>query len=110
MLGYSERSKGYRVYNTETKIVEESIHVRFDDKLDPEKSKLVEKFADLEITLVESDKTPEATVTQNSEEIKSPEIPKKVKSRINISEDLILGNKDEPHFRITTGWQLCKKN
>ena len=27
MLGYSERSKGYRVYNTETKIVEESIHL-----------------------------------------------------------------------------------
>jgi hypothetical protein len=37
MLGYSERSKGYKVYNSETKIVEESIHVRFDDKLDLEK-------------------------------------------------------------------------
>ena len=33
MLGYSERSKGYRVNNTETRIVEESINVRFDDKL-----------------------------------------------------------------------------
>ena len=56
MLGYSERSKGYRVYNTETQIMEEPIHVRFDDKLDSKKSKLVEKFADLEITLAGPEK------------------------------------------------------
>ncbi|WJX24547.1 hypothetical protein P8452_13641 [Trifolium repens] len=31
-IGYSERSKAYRVYNSETNTVEESIHVRFDDK------------------------------------------------------------------------------
>ena len=31
-LGYSERSKAYRVYNNETLRVEESIHVSFDDK------------------------------------------------------------------------------
>ena len=31
-LGYSERSKAYRLYNSETLCVEESIHVRFDDK------------------------------------------------------------------------------
>ena len=39
MLGYSECSKGYRVYNIETWIVEESIGVRFDDKLGSQKSK-----------------------------------------------------------------------
>ena len=39
MLGYSGRSRGYKVYNTETQIVEESISVRFDDKLDSQKSK-----------------------------------------------------------------------
>src|SRR4051812_40319052 len=33
LLGYSKRSKGYRVYNIETLIVEESINIRFDDKL-----------------------------------------------------------------------------
>src|SRR4051812_4031560 len=33
LLGYSEHSKGYRVYNTETLIVEESIHVIFDNNL-----------------------------------------------------------------------------
>ena len=42
------------MYNTETLIVEESIYVRFDDKLDPKKSKLVENFADLEITFSDS--------------------------------------------------------
>ncbi|KAK2450471.1 hypothetical protein QL285_009586 [Trifolium repens] len=31
-IGYSERSKSYRVYNSETKTVEESMHVKFDDK------------------------------------------------------------------------------
>jgi len=31
-LGYSERSKAYRLYNSETLYVEESMHVRFDDK------------------------------------------------------------------------------
>jgi hypothetical protein len=31
-IGYSKRSKASRVYNSETNTVEESIHVRFDDK------------------------------------------------------------------------------
>jgi len=31
-LGYSERSKTYRVYNSETLCVEEPMHVKFDDK------------------------------------------------------------------------------
>jgi len=31
-LGYSERSKAYRVYNSETQCVEESIDIKFDDK------------------------------------------------------------------------------
>jgi len=31
-LGYSKRSKAYRLYNSETLSVEESMHVKFDDK------------------------------------------------------------------------------
>ena len=31
-LGYSEWSKAYRLYNSETLCVEESMHVKFDDK------------------------------------------------------------------------------
>ena len=49
MIGYSERSRGYIVYNTETQIVEESISVRFDDKLDSQKSKQNEFLADIEV-------------------------------------------------------------
>jgi len=32
-LGYSERSKAYKVYNLETQCVEESMHIKFDDKV-----------------------------------------------------------------------------
>jgi len=31
-LGYSERSRTYKVYNSDTLCVEESMHVKFDDK------------------------------------------------------------------------------
>jgi len=37
LLGYSESSKAYRVYNSRTSLVEESIHVRFND-FKPDKS------------------------------------------------------------------------
>src|SRR3954467_14435507 len=49
LLGYSERSKGYRVYNTETLIVEELINIRFDDKLSLEKPKQFENYAGIEV-------------------------------------------------------------
>ena len=47
-LGYSERSKAYRVYNSETLCVEESMHVKFDDK-EPgnETPEQDESFADI---------------------------------------------------------------
>src|SRR3954464_4374358 len=54
LLGYSERSKGYRVYNTETLIVEESINIRFDDKLGSEKPKQVDNFAGYDIDISEA--------------------------------------------------------
>src|SRR4030066_2100487 len=50
-IGYSERSKAYRVYNSETNMVEESIHVKFDDK-EPgsEMSELSKNFAGIQIS------------------------------------------------------------
>jgi len=47
-LGYSERSKAYKVYNSETLCVEESMHVKFDDK-EPgsETPEQDESFADI---------------------------------------------------------------
>src|ERR1044072_2860944 len=107
LLGYSECSKGYRIYNIETLVVEESIHVRFDDKLDSDKSKLVEKFADLEITFLEpgdKDKTLEAkeSEAQNQEASTSEaaasdqSIPRRNRARTSHPEELILGSRDAP--------------
>src|SRR4030066_1961774 len=50
-IGYSNRSKAYRVYNSETNMVEQSIHVKFDDKeLDNEMSELSKNFAGIQIS------------------------------------------------------------
>jgi hypothetical protein len=46
-IGYFERSKAYRFYNSKTHMVEESIHVKFDDKEPNNKMlELIESFAD----------------------------------------------------------------
>src|ERR1044072_1667541 len=105
LLRYSERSKGYRIYNKETLIVEESIHVRFDDKLDSDKSKLVEKLADLEITFPEPGdkakspeaKEPEAHIPEasTSEDGTSDQpLLRRTRARASHPEELILGSKD----------------
>ena len=66
MLGYSECSKGYRVYNAETQLVEESIHVKFDDKLGSQEPKLSENSAGGDIDMASSEALPEAR--QHSED------------------------------------------
>jgi len=50
-LGYSERSKAHRVYNSETLFVEESTHMKFDDK-EPGSETLEqdESFANIQAT------------------------------------------------------------
>ena len=59
MLGYSKRSKGYRVYNTKTLIVEGFINIRFDDKLGPQKSKQKDSLADLKLQFIGSEDSPD---------------------------------------------------
>ena len=50
MLRYFEISKAYKVYKSRTLVVEEVIHVRFDDtKLDKESLELGESFVDLRL-------------------------------------------------------------
>ena len=50
-LGYSERSKAYKVYNSETQCVEESMHIKFDDKKPgSEIPELVESFAEMHVS------------------------------------------------------------
>ena len=50
LLGYSETSKAYRVYNSRTLVVEEAIHVRSNDtKPDTKILGLDESFADIRL-------------------------------------------------------------
>jgi len=49
-LGYSERSKAYRVYNSKTQCVEKSMHIKFDDKEPGNKTlEKGESFADMQV-------------------------------------------------------------
>ena len=41
-LGYSTNRKVYRVFNSRTKVVEESIHVKFDDMISPPRKEVVD--------------------------------------------------------------------
>ena len=62
-LGYNERSKAYIVYDSETLCVEESMHIKFDDKQPgnetPEQG---ESFVDMQVPedTSEPDDTPES--------------------------------------------------
>jgi len=62
-VGYSKRSKAFRVYNLETQCFEESMQIKFDDK-DPgsEIPELGESFANIEVfdDTLEPDQTPES--------------------------------------------------
>src|ERR1051325_6791837 len=96
MLGYSERSKGYKVYDTETRIVEESINVKFDDKLGPQKSKQKDSLADIEVQISGSKDSPdketgsEETIKETSKE---PIQKKPSRSSATHHEQMILGKK-----------------
>jgi transposase InsO family protein len=109
LVGYSEISKGYRVYDILSKTIVESIYVRFEDKLDSDKSKLAEKFAYLDITSSESedknkaledkeseDVEPEATASEDVVTTSDPRHQKKNRITTSHPEELILGNKDAP--------------
>ncbi|WJX25006.1 hypothetical protein P8452_14084 [Trifolium repens] len=123
-IGYSEHSKAYRVYNSETNTVEESIHVIFDDK-EPD-SKMSEQDdsyagAPYQYNLPEPEKTSEGNEASEAEiEVDSEgtslieafeehddisedemqdnaEAPKrKFKYKSSHPEVLILGNKESP--------------
>ncbi|KAK2414909.1 bromodomain-containing protein [Trifolium repens] len=116
-IGYSERSKSYRVYNSETNIVEESMHVKFDDKEpDDKKSEPVIDLsgsADSEdeapeydnyIESVEDSETHEATPSDaaqehqtNDDNSEATDIPRNTfKYKSSHREELILGNKNSP--------------
>ena len=92
------------MYNTETLIVEESVKVRFDDKLGYQKPKQIENSVGTEVPLANS----ESTEVKNSEDhtienaldnLRISEEPPQKRHPILTSahpEDVIIGNKDDP--------------
>lgn len=93
------------MYNNEIRIVEESIHVKFDDKLDLDKSKIVEKFLDLEISYSDSKgneskvkdfEDSQHKVSQSESKVVSPVPLRNQKQRYSHPKELILGDKAEP--------------
>jgi len=115
-LGYSERSKAYRVYNSKTLCVEESMHVKFNEK-EPgnETPKQDESVADMQVPkdssesnqTAEYEEIPEAEITpeaqdkvasdeaqDGSQQANQPKNTFKYKS--SHPEDQIIGNKESP--------------
>jgi len=78
-LSYSERSKAYKVYNSETLCVEKSMHVIFDDK-EPgnETSEQDESVADIQV----SEDTLEPYQTAEYEEIQETEIASEAQDEV----------------------------
>jgi len=115
-LGYSERTKAYRVYNSETLYVEESMHVKFDDK-EPGNETLEqdESFADIQDSedtpepdqIDESEISPEVVPTPEAQEEVASDVAQdgsqqadqsknKFKYKSSHPEDQIIGNKESP--------------
>jgi len=106
-LGYSERSKTYKVYNSETHCVEESMHVKFDDK-EPgsETPEQDESFVDIPATedtskpdqIEESEDSPEAEPTSETQDgsQQSNQSKNTFKYKSSHPDDQIIGNKDSP--------------
>jgi hypothetical protein len=115
-LGYSERSNAYRVYNFETLCVEESMHVKIDDK-EPgnETPEQGESFANIQVPKdtsepnqipesydsLEAEPTPEAQNEVASDEAQdcsqqANQSKNTFKYKSSHPEDLIIGNKESP--------------
>jgi len=75
-LGYSERSKTYRLYNSETLCVEESMHVKFDDKEPGDKtSEQDENFAGSEESDDYSEPDQISDLNDNSKAVTAADTP-----------------------------------
>ena len=115
-LGYFERSKAYKVYNSDTLCVEESMQVKFDDKEPgnetPEQGESVADMQGPKYTLEndqtsESEESPEAKPTLEAQDEVASDEARDGSQQANQSrntfkyksshpEDLIIGNKESP--------------
>jgi len=116
VLGYSKRSKAYRVYNSETLCVEESMHVKFDDKKPgSETQEQDESATNIQVTedtpepdqTVESKDSLEAEPTLEAQDEVASDEAQDGSQKANQSkntfkyksshlEDQVIGNKDSP--------------
>jgi len=115
-LGYSERSKAYKVYNSETLCVEESMDVKFHDK-EPgnETAEQDESFADIHDSedtpepdqIDESKVSPEVVPTSEAQEEVASDVAQEGSQQADQSmntfkyksshpDDQIIGNKESP--------------
>ena len=88
-LGYSTNSKAYRVFNSRTKVVEESIHIKFDDLISPPRKEVVDDDVG---TLKKEDNQ---DIQKGLEEM-------------NINEDSI--EKEETHTSLPKDWARVKNH
>ena len=115
-LGYFERSKAYKVYNSETQCVKESMYIRLDDKeIGNEIPELVESFADIQVSeepsepdqTLESYESPEVEPNPDSHNKEASDEAQDGSHQATQSRntykyknshpgDLIIGNKDSP--------------
>ena len=83
-LGYSSRSKAYRVFNKRTSSIEESLHVSFDEHFD--------KFV--------PSATDDDDIVQNESLIDLPRVDKEEEELENIPSKPLVDVKDHPHDQI----------
>src|SRR4030066_1714029 len=100
-IGYSERSKAYRVYNSETNMVEESIHVKFDDKeTGSEMSELIKNFAGIQISGFGSEARNESAsdkISENLEVVHLDNTPEVAPDNTESEENIEAGYSDIAH-------------
>ena len=130
-LGYSNTSKAYRVFNKRTLVVEESIHVTFDESnpLDQGKGVYGDDIVDLDIPLEQLTlRTDKETTTQKEKEvqedqeteqeedqeeitqpenIKDPSLPKEWRYNLNHPKELILGDPSKGVSTRTSLRNIC---
>jgi len=120
-LGYSERSKRYRLYNLETLCVEESMHVKFDDKEPGSKTpEQNENIAGSEESDDYSEPDQTSELNDAPEAVTAPDVPveeaseeahvdsqqviqfrNSFKYKSSHPEDQIIGNKESPRRTIS---------
>ena len=97
-LGYSSTSKAYRVFNKRTLVVEETMHIEFDERDICSKdvssdAGLVEDMKELTITPKEDDQVKETTPAPSEQELTPNQgLPKRRRFNADHPEDLILGD------------------